>query len=131
MIEVILHRRLSEIPGSACTGHLNGVPYSTFAEPAVALDYWWRFDDDPTMRPEFLGTKEAPVFHGARPAPLFIPFNTQGRDIRLFQIARTRRGMRSDPLINEARQYVLRRVDAVHILYGSDLITYGGDYITF
>lgn len=123
MIEVTLHRRLSEtsIP---VIGHLDGVPYDRIRTAARSFIYWWRFDDDPDMRPEYLGTKEAGV-------PLSIPFNTQGRDIRLFQIARTAAGEVSDPLIAEARQIVLHLVDAEVVTYLGDDITYLGDDIIY
>src|SRR5678810_444255 len=99
MITVTLHRRLSEtaIP---CNGVLNGIPYNTTRTPATSFAYWWRWDDDPDMRWEFLGIKEAGI-------PLSIPISWQGRNVRLAQIARTSNGQQSDPLIAEAVQFVL------------------------
>ncbi len=123
MIEVVLHRRLSE-SGIVCNGYLNGVPYRTARTPAASFDYYWRWDDDPDMRPEYLGTKEAGI-------QVNIPFASTGRDVRLFQVAKTRDGIPSDPLIAEARQMVLRLTDAVVVTYLGDTVTYGGDDITY
>jgi len=122
MIAVVLHRGLSE-SGILCNGVLNGVPYTTARTSARSFDYYWRWDDDPDMRPEYLGTKEVGI-------ALNVPFNSQGRDIRLFQIARTSAGS-SDPLIAEARQFVIRAIDAEVVTYLGDTVLYGGDRVIY
>lgn len=127
MIEVTLHRRLSEtaIP---CTGYLDGVPKGKARSSIASFEYWWRWDDDPEMRPEFLGTKEAGF-------SLSIPFSVRqvtlpgepfssGRNIGIYQIAVTKDGRRSDPLIKEGRYYVL------HLL-APDVVTYLGGAVTY
>lgn len=100
-IQVTLHRRISET-ALPCNGALHGVPVIpkrifNKVPPASSFSYWWRWDDDLTMPPQHLITGDG---------QLSVPFDAQGRPVRLFQIAKAG-NTPSDPLIAEGAQTVI------------------------
>jgi hypothetical protein len=78
--------------------HLNGVASLT-GTPAVASDILWRWEDDPEMEPQLLGS----VVAGHT---LSVPFDLQGRTIRLFATSRTEDGKEARPAVEQADQVV-------------------------
>lgn len=77
---------------------MNGV---AVAEETVSTVFYvyWRWDDEPDMKPEYLGT-------GVAGNSLRVPFELKGRDIRLFLVSQTEDGQRSVANITEAEQVV-------------------------
>lgn len=96
MADLYLRQNLSE-PGLPLNIHLDGVVRS-FSD-AFSVDVYWRFEDEPTARPEFLGSTKPGV-------PFKVPFDPKGRDIRLYSVTRTENADLSTQDINAARQFV-------------------------
>lgn len=95
MPDLILRRRLA--PGSVPHNiAMDGVPHATTTE-SVAAEIWWRFEDDPTMEPQLLGVQNAGH-------DLVVPFNLEGREIRLFVVSKTSAGLQSAREVREAVQ---------------------------
>lgn len=95
MADLILRRNLA--PGTVPnTLALYGVAHSTATE-SVKFDVYWRFEDEPTMDPQFLGTQTAGY-------DLVVPLDLKGREIRLFMISKTEKGVESVRDVKEAVQ---------------------------
>jgi len=95
MADLILRRRLA--PGTVPNNiAMYGVPQDTTTE-SVAAEVWWRFEDEPTMEPQLLGVQSAGF-------DLVVPFNLEGREIRLFVVSRTATGEQSAREVREAVQ---------------------------
>lgn len=77
---------------------LNGVAVATETLSIIG-EIYWRWDDETSMKPEYLG--KAVAGHSLR-----IPFDLQGRSVRLFLISKTGEGRRSVANITEAEQTV-------------------------
>lgn len=97
MANLVLRRRLSE-PTFALNIALNGVPPATPTESIIA-DIYWRFEADPTVDPQYLGSTAAGT-------DLVVPFDLKGQDIRLYAVSRTAEGDFSVRDIKEAEQTV-------------------------
>lgn len=98
MIKLILEPRLSEATFSNNI-LLDGIAALT-ETPSVVGELWWRWEDEPNMKPEFL----ARVTAGQS---MQIPFEAKGRDIHLFLVSETADGLRSVERIEEAVQTVV------------------------
>lgn len=60
---------------------LDGIP-ATDVTPPVKGDVFWRWEDEPTMEPRYLGSGNANT-------SVIIPFDLKGRTIRLFVVSKT------------------------------------------
>lgn len=96
MADLYLRRNRSE-PGLPLNIHLDGVVRSFDA--TFSVDVYWRFEDEPTARPEFLGSTKPGV-------PFKVPFDPKGRSIRLYSVSRSENADFSVQDINAARQFV-------------------------
>jgi hypothetical protein len=72
---------------------------ATAFTPSTVGELWWRWEDDPTMAPQLLGSTAAGT-------TLAEPFDLQGKAIRLFLVSRTATGVRSVQDVREAEQMV-------------------------
>lgn len=95
MVPFIMRQNLAQglVPSTIL---LNGVAQVDETQSVVG-EVYWRFDDDDTMDPEPLG--EAVAGHS-----LIVPFNLDGRDIRLFLRSKSERGEPDRGAIKEAVQ---------------------------
>jgi len=96
-VVVTLEPHLSET-AVACNGVLDGVPVDTKPRRTpTSYSYWWRWDSEPDMAWQHLITGSG---------ELAVPFDAQGRKVRLSQIAYAG-GRPSDALIAEGAQTVI------------------------
>lgn len=88
--------------------------YEDYGETeSTSVDVYWRWDDDDTMEPQFLA-------RGVAGTDILTPFDSKGRDIRLFQVARTSRATRSDRSVKEGEQVVVdMAASRVAVSFGS------------
>lgn len=77
---------------------LNGVA-AVEEDPSNVGEIYWRWEDEPETKPAFLG--RAVAGHSLR-----VPFDLQGRPVRLFLVSKTEAGHRSVANITEAEQIV-------------------------
>jgi hypothetical protein len=96
-LALTLRQRVSE-PTFSFGLVLNGVAQES-ETPSVTYEIYWRWDDEPEMKPEYLG-------QGVAGHSLRVPFETKGRNLRLFLVSRTGDGLRSVARIEEAVQTV-------------------------
>lgn len=85
---------------------LNGAVESTDETASYTVDVFWRFEDDAEMYPQFLGT----TVPGGE---IVVPFDMQGRDIRLFAKSQASDGTANRQPITEAVQTVFRQPTVV------------------
>lgn len=97
MIKLILEPNLSE-PTFSRNILLDGTVHLT-ETLSTSGDVYWRWEDEPDMKPEHLGRVTAGN-------SLRVPFETKGRDLRLFLVSETADGLRSVQRIEEAVQTV-------------------------
>jgi hypothetical protein len=97
MANLILRQHLSQ-SSSPLNLVLSGVVRDDETE-SIYADIYWRWDDDPTMKPQFLGTTAAGF-------ALEIPFDLKGKDIRLFAVSKTADGIQDVRDVREAEQIV-------------------------
>lgn len=90
--------------------------------PSTIAEIHWRWEDEPTMKPEFLGRVAAG--HTLR-----VPFDLKGRDIRLFLISETSEGLKSVGLIEQAEQVVFS--SPARVYSGEEAIVAGEDLDPF
>ncbi|MBK8468081.1 MAG: hypothetical protein IPL32_19890 [Chloracidobacterium sp.] len=95
MSDLILRQNLSEtsVPLNLV---LRGVVDYGETE-AVAVDVYWRWEDEETMEPQFLAK-------GVVGQTIAVPFDPKGRDIRLFQVSKTSRSSKSVRSVKEGVQ---------------------------
>lgn len=77
---------------------LDGEPVVDTTESVIG-DIYWRWEDEPSMVPEFLAT-------GVAGHDVVVPFDLKGREIRLFLVSKTADGDASVRDIKEAEQTV-------------------------
>ncbi len=92
-----IRRNLSEATFSKSLA-MNGVPANLPLSTVGRV--FWRFEDEPTMVPTFLGETKVGT-------ELVIPFDLKGRDIRLFLIGVSDSGTESAIEKQEGEQYLL------------------------
>lgn len=97
-MKLYLYERLCE-PTSTMNLVLDGQVIDNVTE-SVAGDVYWRWEDEPDMEPQYLGT-------GVAGHDLVVPFDLKGREIRLFLISKTGTGDQSVRDIKEAEQTTL------------------------
>jgi hypothetical protein len=96
---------------------------ATSFTPSTVGELWWRWEDDPTMEPQLLGSTAAGT-------TLAVPFDLQGREIRLFLVSRTATGVRSVQDVREAEQMVFTPNSTLGILTDSgSSLSDGGDVL--
>ena len=95
---------------------------TSFTESTVG-ELWWRWEDDPTMDPQLLGSTAAGT-------TLAVPVDLQNKAIRLFLVSRTAAGVRSVQDVREAEQMVFTPDPTFGALTDSgDVLTDGGDVL--
>jgi len=94
-MKLYLYERLCE-PTSTMNLVLDGQVGADVTE-SVAGDVYWRWEDEPTMEPQYLGT-------GVAGHDLVVPFDLNGREIRLFLVSKTAANRGSVQDIKEAEQ---------------------------
>lgn len=77
---------------------LNGVVTEVYS-PAKKVDIYWRWEDEPDTFPQYLGTQSVGF-------TLSVPFDLQGRAVRLYAVPKTEKGVSSIKRISEAKQTV-------------------------
>ena len=97
-LELTLRRNLSASPLLPNGLALRGIVDAGETE-AVAVKIYWRWEDEPAMEPQYLGT-------GVAGHDLVVPFDLNGREIRLFLVSKTAANRGSVQDIKEAEQTV-------------------------
>lgn len=95
--KLILRRQVAE-PNLPLSMVLRGVPAGDTADSTVA-EVSWRWEDEPDMKPQPLGKTAAGT-------ELSVPFDLQGRSIRLFVNSRTEKGDTAAALVPNQEQKV-------------------------
>lgn len=119
-LQLLLKRPLAE-PNVMTNLVLDGIaPFSP--STSYAADIFWRWEDDETMEPQYLGSTAAGF-------GLTVPFDLKGKSIRLFAIPRTGSGYRTVQSLADAEQTVFSppasRDSSTVEMVCSDTLAYG------
>lgn len=89
---------------------------------AVSAKFYWRFEDEPESSYQYLGQQSIGF-------PFAVPFDPQGREIRISMIGVSGTGVQSTYDPREGVQTTF--TTASPVIYGGDIVTYGGEVVTY
>lgn len=90
---------------------------------SVTGEVYWRWEDTPTMEPQYLGSQTAGH-------TLAVPFDLQGKVIRLFLVSVTADGRRSVQDVREAEQTTFQGPTTEVLTLADVVLTLDGDVLT-
>jgi hypothetical protein len=100
-------------------------PTPPFTDAVTALHYW-RFEDEPESAFQFLGQQTVG-------SPLQVPFDPQGREIRISMIGKAANGVQSAYDPREGVQTTISPPGAFDtvVFYDGEIVTYDGGIVTY